>query len=251
VGCLCKRVVYKGCSAHAGSSPWNGINALYAAQQGLGAVNAIRETFQEKDYIRVHPIITAGGSAVNAIPETVVLESYVRSSNFEAMTEASAKVNRALTGAALSLGANVDIQDTPGYAPLQISHLLLDVAEEAAAAIDMPFIRHNDISTGSTDMGDISQIMPAIHPYAAGASGTGHGSDYRIADGDAACLTSAKWQLAMLQMLLRNDAQRAREILANFTPAFPSARDYLNYIDAIACRGDRIRYTDSGAEVTL
>lgn len=251
VGCLCKQVVYTGRSAHAGGNPWGGINALYAAQQGLSAINAIRETFREKDHIRVHPIITSGGSAVNAIPDHVVLESYIRSSNFEGMAEANKRVNRALTGAALSLGANVDIQDTPGYAPLQISFPLLDLAEEAAAAIEMPFIRHSDISTGSTDMGDISQIMPAIHPYAAGASGTGHGSDYRIADGDRACVTSAKWQMAMLQLLLQDDAARAREILDKFTPAFPSARDYLNYIDALACRGERITYTEGGAEIRL
>lgn len=251
VGCLSKQVIFSGRSAHAGGSPWNGINALYAAQQGLSAINAIRETFREQDHIRVHPIITAGGSAVNAIPDHVVLESYVRSSNFEAMADASARVNRALTGAALSLGANVDIQDMPGYAPIEISMPLLDVAEEAAAAIEMPFIRYSDISTGSTDMGDISQVMPAIHPYAAGASGTGHGSDYRIADGDRACVTSAKWQVVMLHLLLENDAARARHILANFTPAFPTARDYLNYIDTLACSGSRITYTEGGAEVKL
>ena len=251
VGCLSKRVVYKGVSAHAGGSPWNGVNALYAAQQGLSAINAIRETFREQDHIRVHPIITAGGSAVNAIPDQVVLESYVRSSNFEAMADANARVNRALIGAALSLGANVDIQDMPGYAPIQVSQPLLDVAQEAAAAIEMPFIRHSHISTGSTDMGDLSQLMPAIHPYAAGASGTGHGSDYRIADGERACVTSAKWQLVMLQLLLQEDAARAREILANFTPAFPTARAYLEYLDRFVCSGERIAYTDTGAEVKL
>ena len=251
VGCLSKQVIFSGRSAHAGGAPWNGINALYAAQQGLSAINALRETFREKDHIRVHPIITAGGSAVNAIPDRVTLESYIRSSNFEAMADANGKVNRALTGAALSLGANVDIQDTPGYAPLQISFPLLDVAEEAAAAVEMPFIRHQEISTGSTDMGDISQVMPAIHPYAAGAAGTGHGSDYRIADGERACVTSAKWQVAMLDLLLRDDAARARDILANFTPAFPSVRAYLDYIDGFACSGNRIAYGDGRAEVTL
>ena len=251
VGCLSKQVLFSGRSAHAGGSPWNGVNALYAAQQGLGAINAIRETFREKDHIRVHPIITAGGSAVNAIPDRVALESYIRSSNFPAMLEANRRVNRALVGAALSLGANVDIQDSPGYAPTQVSFPLLDVAEEAAAAIEMPFIRHGEISTGSTDMGDVSQIMPAIHPYAAGAAGTGHGSDYRIEDPDRACVTSAKWQVAMLRLLLQNDAARARDILAGFTPAFPSARAYLDYIDSFVCSGERITYGEGSAEVKL
>jgi metal-dependent amidase/aminoacylase/carboxypeptidase family protein len=60
VGCLAKSVIYKGRSAHAGGSPWNGCNALYAAQLGLSAINSIRETFKESDVIRVHPIITKG-----------------------------------------------------------------------------------------------------------------------------------------------------------------------------------------------
>lgn len=251
VGCLSKRVIYKGVSAHAGGSPWNGINALYAAQQGLSAINAIRETFREQDYVRVHPIITAGGGAVNAIPDQVVLESYVRAASFEAIASANGKVNRALTGAALSLGANIDIQDTPGYAPVRQDPGLTEVARQAAALIDAPFVHEHRISTGSTDMGDLSHIMPAIHPHSGGAAGTSHGSDYRIADPDLACVDSAKWQLVMLHLLLENDAQRARQIMANFTPTFPSIRAYLDYLDTLACRGDRITYTGCGAEVKL
>ena len=165
VGCMSKRIVYQGKSSHAGGSPWNGINALYAAQQGLSAINAIRETFQEKDYIRVHPIITAGGGAVNAIPDHVVVESYVRGISFEAMADANRRVNRALVGAALSMGGNVDIQDTPGYAPLRQDAGLIAVAEDAARAMGLSFTFEPFPSTGSTDMGDISHVMPAIHPH--------------------------------------------------------------------------------------
>ena len=62
VGILAKEIVYKGKSAHAGGAPWEGCNALYAANCGINAVNAIRETFCESDLIRFHPIITEGGS---------------------------------------------------------------------------------------------------------------------------------------------------------------------------------------------
>ncbi len=251
IGCLSKQVIYSGRSAHAGGCPWNGINALYAAQQGLGAINAIRETFREKDYIRVHPIITAGGGAVNAIPERVTLESFVRSGNFAALADANRRVNRALVGAALSLGANVDIQDTPGYAPLRQDPGLFDIAEEAAAALEFPFHRELTPSTGSTDMGDLSQVMPALHPCCPGAGGTSHGSDYYIADAELAGVGSAKWQLMMLHMLLANDAVRARKIVADYVSDFGSVQEYLDYLDTFVCSGDRIRYTDSGAEVTL
>ncbi len=117
VGCMAKQIIYKGTAAHAGGAPWNGRNALYAATCGINAINAIRETFKEDDIIRVHPIVTSGGVMVNAIPERAVLESYVRGSSFEGIVEANKKINRALCGAALSLGTNVEIIDSPGYAP--------------------------------------------------------------------------------------------------------------------------------------
>lgn len=251
VGFITKQVVYQGVSAHAGGAPWEGVNALYAAQQGLSAVNAIRETFREQDLIRVHPIITCGGDAVNAIPARVVVESYVRGASFEAIVDANRRVNRALTGAALSLGANIDIQDSPGYAPLYNAPAMSEVAAEAAALLELPFEHKRRVGTGSTDMGDVSNVMPAMHPYCYGAAGTGHGKDYRIADPEKGCVDNAKWQLVMLHLLLQNGAQRAKDIVANFTPAFPSVRAYLDYIDGLTCRGDRIAYTEGGAEVKL
>ena len=117
VGCIAKNVIYKGRAAHAGGSPHLGCNALYAANCGLSAINALRETFRETDLIRVHPIVTAGGAIVNAIPDCVTIESYVRGRTVDAIKRANDSVNRALIGAALSLGANVEIIDMPGYAP--------------------------------------------------------------------------------------------------------------------------------------
>src|SRR5439155_1394933 len=82
--------------AHAGGAPHMGINALYAAQIGLMAINALRETFKDDDAIRVHPILTHGGSQVNVIPGEARIESYVRGRTIEGIRDASAKVDRAL-----------------------------------------------------------------------------------------------------------------------------------------------------------
>ena len=251
VGCLAKRAVYKGKAAHAGGSPWKGCNALYAASQGLNAINAIRETFRERDIIRVHPIITKGGSAVNAIPDEVVMESFVRGATFDAIKNANEKVNRALCGAALSLGGNVDIQDTPGYAPLNNDPGMLRLAADAAEALGYPY-KYTDVrGSGSTDMGEISCLFPAIHPYAPGAVGTSHGKDYYIADPDKACVGSAKFQLKMLELLLENDAARAKEIIRDFHPEFASKEEYFAYIDALESSGDRITYSAGKAEIRL
>jgi len=252
VGCLSKQIIYKGVSAHAGGSPWNGVNALYAATQGLSAVNAIRETFAEPDVIRFHPIITKGGNAVNAIPDTVTIESYVRGSTFEAIEKANKKVNRALVGAALSLGANVEIVDKAGYSPIYNSQGMIDMAIDAAALLpEINFTATDYFSSGSTDMGDLCCVMPIIHPYAAGATGTSHGADYYIANPMLACVGSAKWQVCMLHTLLKDGGVRAKKIVEEFEPMFKTKAEFFDYIDSLTYSGDRIIYKDDGAEVKL
>ena len=247
---MAKRVEYKGISAHAGGAPWNGCNALYAATLGLSAINSIRETFKEPDIIRVHPIITKGGGAVNAIPDSVIIESYVRGATFDSIKDANAKVNRALCGAALSLGANIEIQDTPGYGPLVNSEGMMDVAFEAAKVLpDIPVNRSNRIGSGSTDMGDLSCIMPVVHPYMPGASGISHGADYRISDPELACVGSAKWQMGMLYLLLKDGAARAKHIISDFKPPFASKEEYFSYVDEFISAGNRIEYKDDDTAI--
>lgn len=252
-GCIAKSITYKGKAAHAGGAPWNGVNALYAANCGLNAVNAIRETFMDSEHIRVHPIITSGGAMVNAIPGEARLESYVRGKTYDAISVANAKVNRALTGAALSLGANVEIKDIPGYAPLVNDTQMIEIARKALSLIspDTEFVITPNFSTGSTDMGDLSCIMPVVHPYAGGAAGTSHGCDYEICDPEAACVTSAKWQVMMLTLLLENGACEAKKIVSEFKPLFASAKEFLDYQDSLSCSGDRIEYSDGEAKVRL
>ncbi len=252
VGCLAKQIIYKGVASHAGGEPWNGKNALYAATCGLNAINAIRETFQESDIIRVHPIITNGGAMVNAIPERTVLESYVRGASFAAICNANKKVNQALCGAALSIGTNVDIIDIPGYAPLVNDDNMMQVAFDAAkmAIPECGCYMNDTMGSASTDMGDLCCIMPVVHPYAGGATGKAHSSDYEIKDPVAACVASAKMQLGMLLILLSDGAKTARRIIDEFKPLFASKEEYLSFMDSLNKSGDRIDYSN-GNIVTL
>ena len=253
VGCIAKTARYKGVSAHAGSSPWEGKNAIYAATQGLSAANAIRETFQEKDIIRFHPIISHGGEAVSAIPELVTVESLVRGKTFNAIREANEKINRALCGAALSLGTNIEIVDIHGYSPLVNDPNMKQVAKEAAdAVIPEENCELNDyVSSGSTDMGELCQLMPVVHPYSSGQSGFAHGDDFQVADFEKACIKPAKMQLAMIKILLGDSAKRAKKIIEEFDAPFKSKEEYFAYIDSINCDGDRIEYKDGEATVRL
>ena len=189
-GCVFKNVTFLGKSAHAGFAPDRGINALYAANLAMNAINALRETFREADYIRTHPIITGGGSVVNAIPSVVTVENQVRASNMESLVATNEKINRAMAGAAAAMGAQLKITDRTGYAPL---HTDLRMSQLFCDAAGMPDPEHpiapNPVwSTGCTDMGDISCLMPAIHPYCRGAAGPAHSDDYRIASVEKAGL---------------------------------------------------------------
>ena len=254
IGCIAKNIVYKGVAAHAGGAPWSGHNALYAATCGLNAANALRETFRESDYIRFHPIVTHGGDMVNAIPEQVRIESYVRGATFEAIAKANRRINQALCGAALSIDTNVEIIDMPGYSPLYNDDGMMRLAKDAATLampeVDCPLTQ--GVGTGSTDMGDLCCIMPVVHPHCGGARGKGHGNDYQIADPKAACVDSAKWQMAMLLLLLENGAERAKQIIADFKPKFASKEEFLTYQDSLNDSGDRITYREDGvAEIRL
>jgi amidohydrolase len=218
-GCIVKTVRYIGRASHAGGAPHLGINALYAAQIGLSAINAIRETFRDEDSIRVHPIITHGGSQVNVIPGDVRIETYVRGKSVEAILDANVRVDRALKAGALALGAQVEIETLPGYLPLfnheGMSKYFVANASDQLGADNVTQMGHR---SGSTDMGDISHVMPTLHPYISGASGSGHGADYKITDPKLAYVENAK-QLALMAVdMLWDGAKNAKRIIAEFKP---------------------------------
>lgn len=235
-GCIVKTVRYIGKAAHAGGAPHLGVNALYAAQIGLMAINAIRETFRDEDTIRVHPIITHGGSQVNVIPGDVRLETYVRGRTLEAIMAANTRVDRALRAGALALGAKVEIETLPGYMPMECDQTMAayfkDMVAPLVGAENYRQIGHR---TGSTDMGDLSQVMPILHPYIGGAIGTGHGADYQIVDKPLTYLMPAKALASMAIDLLYDGAAGAKQVLKTAKP--PMTREqYLSFQRSVAKR---------------
>lgn len=250
-GFIVKNITFEGVAAHAGGSPHRGVNALYAANLALNAINALRETFQDNAHIRVHPVITAGGDSVNTIPADVRLESYVRGADMASIVEANNKVNRAVAGAAVAMGAKVRIKDTPGYWPRYNDRQLMQTFEEAMA----PVMEKIDFNTaawgaGSSDMGDISALMPSVHPTIGGATGTAHGVDYQISDPETACVDSAKIQLLTIKLLLQDDAARAKKIVADYKPNFTSKEEYFAYVDGLDKDHQVVSYSEDGT-VTL
>jgi len=233
-GCVVKTVRYVGRASHAGGAPHMGINALYAAQIGLMAINALRETFRDEDTIRVHPIITHGGSQVNVIPGEVRLETFVRGKSLDAIAEADRKVDRALRAGALAMGASVEIETLPGYLPL-FNHagMAQHFKGNAVALLGADHVTETGHRSGSTDMGDISHVMPTLHPYMGGASGSGHGADFAIADPKLAYVEPAKQLALMVIDMLWGDAEAARDILKSWKPRM-TKESYLGFQRGVA-----------------
>lgn len=228
-GAVIKKIRFIGKSSHAGARPQLGINALNAANLCMTAIALLRETFWDSDTIRIHPIITKGGDAVSAVPADVTLETFVRGRTLEGIVDAARKVDRAARGAAMAIGAGVEIETTAGYLPQRNNRTISELWGDNVASIYGDGQFHiEEHRTGSTDMGDLGHIMPVSHPYIFGATGVGHGNDYLLDDHEAVYINMAKL-LAMTAIdLLHDDARQARQIVDEATPKLSRA-EYLEF----------------------
>ena len=245
-GIVAKSIRFIGRASHAGGAPHLGVNALNAASLALMAIHANRETFRDDDTVRVHPIITKGGEAVSAIPADVRMETFVRAKTVGAVMEANRKVDRALKAGAMAVGAKVEIQTLPGYLPLQQDTPTAELfRSNAVSLVGEENVGHVEHRTGSTDMGDVSHLIPAIHPYVGGATGLAHGSDYVIEDYNLAVTTAAKALAATVVDLLADGASRAATVLSAHKPAM-TKKEYLGFMRSLA-KSELFEFNDSSS----
>ena len=224
VGFVAKTVKFIGKEAHAGGAPWDGINALNAASLALMAINSIRETLKDQDCIRIHPIITKGGTLVNIVPNDVRMEMYVRGATIDAIKDANAKVNRAIKGCAYAIGCEVEITDLPGYLPVADNLDLAYVFEANAKALyPEKIVRHEEgIGGGSSDVGDVQAIMPCIQGGIGGFRNAFHSKHFELADENLAFVAPAKVMACTIIDLLADNAEKAKEIIAKFDSPYNS-----------------------------
>jgi metal-dependent amidase/aminoacylase/carboxypeptidase family protein len=218
-GLVAKRARFLGRASHAGAAPERGINALNAATLALQAIHMQRETFRDDDHVRVHPILTHGGTTINVVPADARLETFVRGATYEAIRDASSKVDRALRAGALAVGASVEIETLPGYMPLMVNAELASIFKRNALELVGPeaWAELGPISA-STDAGDLSHVMPVLHPSHGGCWGTNHAADFLIADPHVAYIQPAIAMAWTIVDLLSHDAREAKRVLADFKP---------------------------------
>ena len=215
LGVIAKTVRYIGKEAH-GARPYEGINALNAAELGLMGIHAQRETFRDEDNIRIHPIITKGGDLVNVVPADVRIETDVRGSNNAAIADASEKVNRALRAGAMAIGAECAITEMPICMSPVESQELKDICYE-----NLCYVLGSDRCVRNGDglcskASDVSNIIPTVQMMIGGASGTLHGSDFKIADPELAYIGAAKALICSAIDLLVNHAEKGTYVKEHF-----------------------------------
>ncbi len=175
---------FHGRSAHCAASPWLGANALAAATETINMVNAWRS--QCTDYTRLFPNITHGGEATNVIPDFAELKYNVRSDEYAYHQELIRIVENCAACAAKAFNVTVEEQKTLAYAPIANDKKLEEHMANAFGYLGETVIpRYRDHGIGSTDMGNVSQALRAIHGHLFLARENTHTEAFREAAGGA------------------------------------------------------------------
>ncbi len=216
-------VEFFGRAAHAAAQPDRGINALDGVLQTFNNVNAMRQQLQPD--ARVHGVISAGGSAANIIPEYAMAKFSVRALDRRYQQEVLRRFVACAEGAATATGTKVTVTvpENSGYENMVPSTPLAKRWAHHMRELGLPApIASEDERMGSTDMGNVSQVIPAVHPYIAiAAEGTpGHSTAFRDAaatpEAHANALLAAK-AMALLAVDLLRDPKLLAAARAEFT----------------------------------
>jgi amidohydrolase len=160
-------VEYRGQAAHAAAYPERGINAADAFTIAQVAIGLLRQ--QLPATVRVHGVISNGGEAPNAIPERTSGRWYVRAESLAELAEIEQKVRRCFEAGALATGCALTITpESKPYAEFRADEAALADYQVNAQALGRRFAEPGtaaQMNRASTDMGNLSQVVPAIHPY--------------------------------------------------------------------------------------
>ncbi|WP_117169905.1 M20 family metallopeptidase [Paraliobacillus sediminis] len=155
---------YYGKTSHAAAAPEKGINALDSVIQLFNGINALRQHVRSD--VRIHGVITEGGVAANVVPDKATAQFYVRAKDRAYLNEVVEKVKNIAEGAASMTGATVEISNYElSYDDMHTNETLSALFTENLYAAGETKVNPANASYGSIDMGNVSQVVPAIHPY--------------------------------------------------------------------------------------
>jgi amidohydrolase len=166
IACSMFDVHYTGKEAHASAFPEQGINAADALTVAQTAIGLLRQHIRQTD--RVHGITTHGGDAPNVVPAHTSARYIIRAENLDELKDVRAKVHRCFEAGAVATGSKLEIRggDKP-YADVKYDHDISLVYKKNAEALGRDFPDLGVMAeriTASTDMGNVSHVIPSIHP---------------------------------------------------------------------------------------
>jgi metal-dependent amidase/aminoacylase/carboxypeptidase family protein len=187
---------FYGRAAHAAAYPEEGVNALDGVIQTFNGINALRQ--QVRQDVRVHGIITQGGVAPNIIPEKAACSFYVRADDLKEVAQMKKRVIACARGAALAAGCRLQVdEDERVLAPLKVNRAFSALYSRQLAYLGLTeSTAPDDKNKGSSDIGNVSQVVPTIHPHVPIGEGIHiHSDDFAratiSAEGKAAVLEGA------------------------------------------------------------
>ena len=204
-------VEFFGKSAHASENAHNGINALDAMISFFNGISQLRQHIKKTD--KVHGIILEGGASANIVPEYTKARFYTRSISRKDLNILTGKVDRVAQGASITAGASYKLTHIQNGVNEFIRNDLLDDLFERHAKMHDEVILHDDFGFGSTDTGNVSHIIPTIHPHIKIGPSTlvGHTYEFEQAakspHGDHGLFQGAKIMSTMALELLKDSAQ--------------------------------------------
>jgi len=157
-------VEYRGKAVHASVFPEQGVNALDAIVTAYQAIAQLRQHIRRD--ARIHGIITHGGEAPNIVPQMTRGAFYVRALKPWYLEQLKERVRHCFEAGALATGCELrmDWHEDAEYAPMKNNKPMVEAYRRNGEALGMQFIELRELTTGSTDMGNVSQMVPAIHP---------------------------------------------------------------------------------------
>jgi amidohydrolase len=214
-------VEYKGKAVHASVAPEQGINALDALVTAYQSVAQLRQHIRRD--ARIHGIITHGGSAANIVPDRAKGTFYVRAMQPKYLEELKARVRGCFEAGALATGCEltIDWHEDLQYDPMKNNRPMAEAYRRNGESLGTNFLDLQNVSTGSSDMGNVSQVVPSIHPtFGVGQMIFNHTPEFTAtANTDAAhesMIRTAK-TLAMTGVDLALEPDFMRRVKADFT----------------------------------
>ena len=238
MGFIEKHVHYTGIRQHPAFS-FKAVDALAAATLAMHAVDQQREAFNmfhRRNVHLVHGYIAKGGVATNIVSDDVKVEYNIRGAELNDMLDMSYRVDRSLRAGAIATGAGLDIETEAGYLPI-IPLKDVSVIDEVFALVD-PEHKHEvvhlegDDLFGTTDFGDLSNLMPVMQFTTVGHQGACHTNGFCVVDPYEYYVVPAKCFALLAYRLLKDDAKLAKQIKADYTPVM-TKESYIQLMDSL------------------